>query len=222
MTPTTPETDQLGTSSDPLASNALPPVTAIEHIPANLEPPQHWVTAPVAPWRRYGARILDTSLNGLVGFSLISFVWYQVAPLSADAAFSVFEGPAGRLLDVMTTVVVAGLVNTIVLASLGGTLGKLVFGIRVERLDGRSLGLGDALFRESYVWAVGFAFGIPLISLLTMWMGFANLRKDGTTAWDKDRFQVSYRTSGSQAVFNALGVFLIIAIHLGIRSLGQL
>ena len=55
--------------------------------------PSGWLAQPPTPWRRYAARILDTTLNGIIGFSLVGIIFYSVAPASADRFFSALRIP---------------------------------------------------------------------------------------------------------------------------------
>ena len=40
-----------------------------------------WSAKPVAPWRRYFARLLDILVNGLFVFTIIGLAWGIMAPL---------------------------------------------------------------------------------------------------------------------------------------------
>ncbi|MET0429015.1 MAG: DUF4339 domain-containing protein, partial [Microvirga sp.] len=56
---------------------------------------QGWRANPVAPWRRWAARILDTIIHGFIGIMLAGYTWYVVAPISADAFFAYLGTPFG-------------------------------------------------------------------------------------------------------------------------------
>jgi hypothetical protein len=52
-------------------------------------------------------------------------------------------------------------------------------------LDGRRLSLGAAFVRECYLVFWGYAFGLPLLSLLTLALSYSDLDNDRDTRWDK-------------------------------------
>jgi hypothetical protein len=71
-----------------------------------------WSELPVAPWRRYFARMLDTSLNGLVGLTLLAVGFYAFAPVSAESFFGSFSGPANRAVDGFLSTLIARFPST--------------------------------------------------------------------------------------------------------------
>jgi uncharacterized RDD family membrane protein YckC len=180
----------------------------------------HWIDSGVAPWRRYGARMLDTLVCGSTAWIFIGFLWYLVAPLSADAFFTAFEGRAGRILDFILTTMVAGVVNALLMAFVGNTLGKVIFGIKILNQDGSRPGLLAVLKRELRVWIWGLAFGIPLLSLLALLHAYTGLDEKTPTSWDKDRFRVIHRKSnGWQIALCVFGVVFIIVGRYAMNSL---
>lgn len=179
-----------------------------------------WVTRPPSPWRRYGARTLDVMVSGATGFMILGFIWYSVAPLSADRFFTTFDAPGGKLLDFALTVMMAGFLNALMIAFTGYTIGKAVFGIQVLNIDRSLLGFASALKRELLVWAKGLGLGIPLISLFTLIAGYRRLSEKGEASWDEGASVVLYRPAGStQTVLNVLGVGLIIGSRLVLQML---
>ena len=200
----------------------MPPTSDADTRPTSNTAVKSWDEKPVSPWRRYGARILDSVTSGTAAFIIIALAWYQLAPLSADAFFSMLDTRAGRFLDLFVTLIAAGIVNAIVLASTGSTFGKLIFGIKVARLDGSPLNLVESFQREIKVWMVGLGLGIPLISLITMLMSYKALTKDGHASWDAGKHQVLYRQSSGQVALNVLGIVLIVAARLATSALAKL
>jgi uncharacterized RDD family membrane protein YckC len=193
-----------------------------ESVTVTERPADHagWEFEPVAPWRRYGARMLDSIINGGAGFVLFGFGFALMAPDSADRFFQLFEGPGGRFVDLFATIIVAGLINAIVMGTTGTTLGKSIFGIRVLLSDHSRPGLLACFQREIKVWFFGLAIGLPFISLLSMIMGYQRLTKQKQTLWDEGSFKVVYRPAGStQTVLNVLGIALIIGGRVALQAL---
>lgn len=179
-----------------------------------------WVALPVAPWRRYGARLLDILASGGLGFFVLAFAFVIVAPISADNFFSMFEGRFGRLLDLFCTTIMGCLINGILMATAGTTIGKAIFGIRVTKLDGSGLGFAGSFAREFKVWVFGLGFGIPILTLIAMIFGYNKLSSEGQSSWDKGRHLVMYRQAGGfQTMMNILGVAIIIAGRLALVEL---
>jgi uncharacterized RDD family membrane protein YckC len=196
-----------------------------EPVPGEAAVPEDggWIVAPPSPWRRYGARMLDVMVSGAGGFFLLAYVWYSVEPFSADRFFALMDGPSGPLVDFVLTVLMAGFINAVLLGLTGYTVGKAIFGIKVVNPDGSLLGIGPALLREMHVWVRGLAFGIPMVSLIPMVIGYNDLVKQGSSAWDRGRHVVFYRPAGpTQTMLNLAGVIVIILSRVLLRYLEQL
>jgi uncharacterized RDD family membrane protein YckC len=182
-----------------------------------------WQTKPVAPWRRYGARALDVIIGGTFGFLLFGFVFGLMAPTMAQSFFSLFGGPFGRIFDLIATVIMASLINALLMGTIGTTLGKAIFGIRVLNADKSRLNFVLSVAREFKIWIFGFGCGIPLISLFTMIAAYKKLKDTGSTSWDINQFSVTYRPSGStQSLLNAVGIGLIIVGRIALRYIQTL
>lgn len=173
-----------------------------------------WLTSPVAPWRRYGARILDTTINGYIGMFAVGMVWYTFAPASADAFFGIFTTPGGVLLDVIATLILAGLVGALLIGTTGTTIGKAIFGIKVVHLaEDRPIGIGGALKREASVYVFGLGLGIPIVALVAMIVAFNKLKAEGDTSWDAGAQRVLYRPGGTlQTTLNVFGAVLVVLV----------
>jgi hypothetical protein len=183
-----------------------------------------WYSFPVHPWRRYLARALDISFQGLLGVLVLAYVWYSVAPLSADAFFTFLsEHKSGRLADIVLTTFIAAVLGSIFIGVTGTSLGKIMFGIKVVDPDFKVIGIGRALGREFEVWGRGLAFGIPLIAVFTLIFSYRRLTREGSTSWDKDRYTVLYRPLGGlNAALCILGFVLICALNALFRYLETL
>ncbi len=170
-----------------------------------------WPSQPPTPWRRYGARILDTSFNGLFGIILFSIGFFAIAPDSADSFFSIFESGLGRIADVVLTTVLASIIGGAMIGVSGFTLGKLIFGVKITRADGKKLGLVAGWTRDFSVLLRGMGLGIPIIALFTMWFSFKTLTDTGSTNWDRGQYIASHRPSGAaQYCLNLIGITLIV------------
>lgn len=192
------------TVGQPLA----PPVEEVVNVPLDFS---GWSSTEISPWRRYGARMLDTATSGFIGSLAIVFAWFSLAPISAERFFSIFSGSAGSLVDGLTTTIIAGFVNGILIGATGSSIGKAIFGVKVLSLQNEPIGIIAGWVREAKVWVIGLGLGIPIISLLTLLMSARRLVKKGEASWDHGRHVVYYRhASSNQTLLNILGVAVIL------------
>lgn len=126
------------------------------------------------PWRRYWARFLDSIIAVLVtGFVVGAFAPEFVAGPRTT-------GWGVKLIGLFAWT----FVEALLIAHFGTTPGKAFFRIRVAKATGERLPFGAALGRSLRVWALGTAFGLPLVSLLAAAHGAWRLNKTGATPWD--------------------------------------
>lgn len=173
-----------------------------------------WSTDGIAPWRRYGARFLDTTINGFLGGMVIVVAWTIVAPISAERFFAMMESSPGTLfLETFILTIISAIVGGIVIGVTGTSVGKAIFGVKVLGLDGVTIGVLEGWRREAKVWVIGMACGLPIINLWTMLVANRRLREKGSTSWDEGRHLVFYRPAGTfQSTMNGIGILLIILI----------
>lgn len=182
-----------------------------------------WLAEPQTPWRRYAARILDLTVNGALGLSILAIIFFAVVPDTAFRFFSIFETRAGTVADFVLTGLIASLIGGSLVGVSGLTLGKVIFGVKVTRTDGTKLGLAAGVRRDLSVLLRGLGLCLPIVALLTMWLSYRSLTKDGTTGWDKGRYTVWHRPSGpAQYILNVVGIILIILSAALTRTIGEL
>ena len=163
--------------------------------------------------------MLDTTFNGLIGFSLFGFAFYAIAPYTANSFFSYFESGAGRIIDIILTTFTAAIIGGALVGVTGFTLGKLIFEVKVTRLDGSKLGLVAGLSRDFIIFVKGLGFGVPIVAMITMWFSYKGLTDSGATSWDKGSYIVWHRPSGTaQYILNVIGVILIFLTFGGCES----
>ncbi len=188
--------------------------------PAAITDDRGWTSLPVAPWRRYGARAIDTPVNGVLGVLLLAHVWYSLAPRSADRFFSLFETPGGMLLDLVLTTCIAAIVGGFIIGATGTSLGKAIFGVRVLDETLQPIGIRRGLVRELHVLWSGLALGIPILAFFTLLVAYRKLQRDRATAWDEGTHLVLHRPGSLlQTVLNGVGVVLIVLVNVLMRAL---
>ena len=183
--------------------------------------PKDWLELPVTPWRRYAARMLDISFFGGIAFLLIGVMLYSVAPYSADRFFAIFENPSSIVVDIVLTTILSCVLTGAVIGVSGLSLGKIIFGVMVTDQNGNKIGIAKGVQRDLAVFLRGLGLGIPLISLITMYVAYSNLNKSNSTTWDSEKqYRVWHRPSSPmQYLLNILGIVLIIIINAVYRAL---
>lgn len=137
------------------------------------------------PWRRYFARGIDSLVNPFFLYLWIGVALAVFLPSTGQAFFTWMES-VNFFVDIIMSLAIATLINVVLLATLGTTLGKFIFGVRIRETDGRALSLKRAFRRELLVWFRGLALGMPVVTLLTQARAYNKLDNDGVTSWDND------------------------------------
>lgn len=202
-------------------ADSLPLV--IPQAPPPPPPKGAWTDRKPHPWRRYLARMLDTTVTGTLTWVAFGAVFFLVAPFQAERFFALFEGPFGRILDVMLTLVAVMPGNALMIGLTGVTVGKWLCGIKVVRPSGRPIGLGAAFGREIHVWFAGLGFGVPFVSLFTLIRSSVKLSEDRHSAWDPPRERVVlHRPMNTlQVCLLILALALLIAGRIGVYLLSK-
>lgn len=186
--------------------------------------PAGWLENPPTPWRRYAARILDLSFFGVIGFIVISIIFYSVAPYSAENFFMLFNNPSAQIFDLILTVFVGSILTGSIVGVSGFSLGKILFGIVVTDYNGKKIGLVNGVLRDLEIYIKGLALGIPIVSLFTLYASYKNLTTTKATTWDQAKnYKVWHRPSGvAQYLLNVIGVVILLIITTTVRLLDQI
>ncbi len=194
----------------------------IEEAPSRAE--DGWTKVSPHPWRRWAARLADSIILGAIFWFALPIAFLVIAPEAWLRIEPLFYEPWFRFAETAISILVLIPVNAILIGAARMTPGKFLFGVRVCRRDGRSLGFPAALLREIRVWIIGMGLGIPLVSLFTMWAAKTHLEDNGTTSWDRDgRHVVYYRVDGGlQTLLAIVGIFVIVGGVAGTRLLSAM
>lgn len=128
------------------------------------------------PWRRYFARMLDMSVYTLIwdAFTDLVFNW------------NIENGLFINLMNSFVSVGIMLLVEPLLLAKLGTTLGKLVFGLIVRDLDGKKLTYKQGWDRTFGVFKKGIGYNIPIYNLLIMANRYEECKAQKLLPWEKN------------------------------------
>ena len=158
------------------------------------------------PWRRYFARGIDLMLVGLP----VSFVQYVLLHRNYTTV--------SRWEDIVCALIGWGLLvllEPLLLARFGTTVGKWCMGITVTRPDGGRLSYSEALNRTALVWFYGAGLGLPLVELVCSYLSYRRYTRGEELAWEEgsvERFDE--RGTGRMVLLYAASTALSLALTL--------
>lgn len=193
-----------------------PRSVSFDHEEPRDEPQPDPVSISTHPWRRYFARMLDLYVFVLCSSFAVGLLFPGL--YSGSSKTQTGEDQALNLLYIAAYVPFEGFC----LYAFGTTLGKAIYGIRLDP-QGGEIALSVALRRSVLVWWNGLGIGIPIISLFTLISAFQNLKKNGVTTWDaKLGWSVKHSEFGVARWIGILccwaGVTFIVAVGLSLRT----
>jgi uncharacterized RDD family membrane protein YckC len=163
--------------------------------------------------RRLLARLLDSATLGIVGGALL---WGVLRSLSLNGQVGpVAEAPPLLLLVILAFVALVP-IEALALAFTGTTPGKAWLGLSVRRSDGSKPSILSAWRRSLEVLWRGLAFGIPVISLVTLVVALVQIINQGAARWDTNNgleLRAAPLASGrfQIAAFALVGLWLLLS-----------
>jgi len=159
------------------------------------------------PWTRYFARSIDISIIATVLLTGIYWVLPWVNPKLYLQVY--FVDPRAMVFLLLPVVVV---INAVIITLTGNSLGKAIFAIRAEPVDGRPrFGLGGNLKREFRVWAQGLGLGIPLVNIFTMVSAYRAVLAGSPAPYDTKVATV--RAHSQNRLRRTLGILFGLALY---------
>lgn len=155
------------------------------------------------PWRRHLARSLD--------FGLYSLLWYAFLELVLRRS-SLQMGTGGQILHTMMAMGLMLVLEPLLLWRFGATLGKWVFGLRLENDDGGRPDYWAGLGRTFFVLQKGLCFQIPIASLVYQIKSYKRCKAGEPQPWDEG-FRYTIRdTRAYRGLVYALSVLTLIGL----------
>jgi curved DNA-binding protein CbpA len=150
------------------------------NINENIEEQQIEFFIPPRPWVRYFARFIDVYFGGMI----VGTTWVIFSPTTYNKVFGINsnEYVTGAILYIIWL-----FFESMMLATLGTTLGKWVFNSKVVSIDGGKLKFSTALLRSFSMWFNGLGLMIPIVNFFTLSNSFIQLKDvnyGGFTKWD--------------------------------------
>lgn len=155
------------------------------------------------PWVRYWARMMDLNLFGFICGGLLGFLFpdyilgSNIYALGIEIAFLYM------------------FVEPILLTEFGTTFGKWLFRIKISKNNGEKITYTSA-FRRSYkVWWRALGLNVPLVSLVTTFVAYDKLVRNGATSWDVDEgFKITHERIGWLRISCALVLFVFYTLFI--------
>ena len=221
--------ESLGPFRRPFTSN---PDTAIMNYRSASAAPSHtpaiqtstgWTDLTPHPWRRNFARQIDNLVGGFFGCFVLGTVLFVASPKYLDGFLSLIQFPGG-FIEVMIFDYIAIFPNAIMIGFTGGNLGKWLMGVKIVDSDYCPIGPAKAFQRELRVWMSGLGMGIPIISLITIFMSYQTLMSSGSTKYDRNLSTVVVHRANSwiQVAGWILAISLLMILIAGFRALSLL
>lgn len=155
------------------------------------------------PWRRFWARSLDLALSSLLVGALIGVI---------RPNFATYVGtPSGMQgLILLSLLPVALTMDAMIYWAMGNTPGKALAAVKVLREGGQPLSVLAYLGRNFGVYVFGLGLGLPIINLLTLFLGYRRAAAAQVSIWDRFCGSRAYALSGAAArTWVTAGVYVI-------------
>lgn len=154
----------------------------------------------VRPWLRCFARFVDLALFSFMITLILNFT----APRLLDMP---------DLLYSMLALFAWSIVEAVLLATFGTTIGKWFFDIELKTIDDCKPTFSKALKRSGAVWFYGCGAGIPIIGLVAMAVAFFDLDKGGVASWDDGVFTLAPAPENSCNGYGKACVVVVLVMY---------
>ena len=132
-----------------------------------------------APWRRYYARLLDSSLCSVLLYGALALC----------TTISLWDNTVLDLAGPILIALLVLLMEPFLLHWFGTTPGKWILGLRVTRWDGTKLSYNEALNRTANVLHCGTGWGVPLYGEFCSIRCYQHAKDEQIQPWESDNVQ---------------------------------
>lgn len=130
------------------------------------------------PTRRFLAKSFDIAVASLIGLLLFN----ALGPL---LGFGPGRDQLSAFVMSVAFLLFWAVLEVLMLANLGTTPGRMLYGISVKQKSGAALTFDDAVWRSLRLLAFGLGFGLPVIGFITQLVAYLRLVNSGQTSWDR-------------------------------------
>lgn len=153
------------------------------------------------PGRRFFARFLDLAFYNVL--------WFVFLELICNVNIGI-RSSGGSLLDSIASLALMFFLEPILLSLFGTTLGKWILGIQVTDNEGARMTYQNARARTFSVLLRGMGLGIPIYSLIRLWMSFRADQDRETLDWEYHS-AITLKDEKRWRVFAYLGTYVAMA-----------
>lgn len=159
--------------------------------------------SPPCPWRRFLACKMEWMAFGTPAAVVVAVAYIDAG---GDPDMPGWIYGSG-----LVALVVWLFIEAVLLSAVGTTPIKCLFGMRVVTASGQRPTLRQAIKRSAIKWVEGLGFGLPLVSLITLWISYRTLTHLGSTAWDtKCDLWVLHKRIGALRMLGILVVGILV------------
>ncbi len=127
------------------------------------------------PWRRFFARMLDHMLYGVAWSALLALCFH----INLSSRRGILD-----LLDTAVAALMMLILEPALLRLFGTTLGKWIFGLRLEDENGKRPSYMAGFARTLQVIGSGLGFHIPIYRLVRLWKSYKQCSDNEELPWD--------------------------------------
>lgn len=155
-------------------------------------------------WVRFLARYIDVFLFSIIFWIIYYLVFAKYVVVSSATDLDIVANVAILFIWVF--------VETLLLSTVGTTLGKSLLNISLRDNNGKKLILINAFRRSFTVFLFGLFAGLPLFSFVALLYSYLAFTKNGVTKWDQDNAcQLTYKKI---SIFRLIILVLILSISI--------
>ena len=144
------------------------------------------------PWRIFLARTFDSSIYRIFWSAFLAFVFHINLT---------FRNNWKYILDSFIIIAIMLILEPLWLHLFGTTLGKAIFGLRIESDDGKRISYSEGLERTWGVIGKGMGYNIPIYSIVRYWKSYRTCSENEAQPWDES---ISYTIKDTKWYRNVL------------------
>jgi curved DNA-binding protein CbpA len=127
-------------------------------------------------WSRYFARFFDMYLEVIVLLFILSYFFPSI--------YNSMYKNLGNYLSGIVIYIICLCLESYFISQTGATLGKWFFNIKIVSYDGKRLTFKNALIRSFDMFARGLFLGIPILTVVSMWISYCKVKNSEVLSWD--------------------------------------
>lgn len=128
------------------------------------------------PWIRYFARSLD--------FFIYRTIWMALAHLCLR--YNVGSNSIENLINIFFATGIMFMIEPILITVFGTTIGKWIFGLKINKVDGSKLSYSESLKRTFGIFSLGWGYHIPVFNIFRLYKCYEMCKAGEPLPWELD------------------------------------